>query len=101
MDLYSTHRDAFDTDSEHIGDLFAAHAAIALLGSQQQTQLQTALRTRDVISMAKGILMAREKKRTDEQAFAMLVAASQHANMKLHDVATWLVNDTDNAANSE
>jgi transcriptional regulator with GAF, ATPase, and Fis domain len=36
LDLYSTRRDAFNTESEHIGDLFAAHAAIALLGSQSK-----------------------------------------------------------------
>jgi transcriptional regulator with GAF, ATPase, and Fis domain len=100
LNLYSARKDAFDSDAEHIGDLFAAHAAVALLGTQQQTQLHTALRTRDIISMAKGILMARDKK-TDEQAFATLVAASQHANMKLHDVARWLVNDTNATANGE
>ncbi len=46
--------------------------------------------------MAKGILMNRDDL-TDDQAFNLLVSASQHANMKVHDVARWLIaqaNDT-------
>jgi hypothetical protein len=45
-----------------------------------------ALRSRDVIGRAKGILMARDGL-TDDQAFARLREISQHLNMKLRDVA--------------
>ncbi|TKG68282.1 MULTISPECIES: GAF and ANTAR domain-containing protein [Prauserella] len=74
LNLYSSQRDAFDADAEHIGELFAAHAAVALIGSQEQAQLRTALGTRDVIATAKGILMHRHR-RTDAQASTMLPTA--------------------------
>jgi len=92
LNLYSTQAGAFDRDAEPLVDLFAAHAAIALAGSRRQAQLQNALRTRDTISMAKGILMQRHSI-TDEQAFNLLVRGSQHANRKLHDIAAWLVDE--------
>ena len=43
LDLYSSKRNAFDTDAEVIGELFAAHAAIALTGSTQQAEFRRAL----------------------------------------------------------
>lgn len=93
LNLYSGQADAFDADAELIGELFAAHAAVALAGSRRQAQLRDALQTRDVIATAKGILMERHR-RSDDQAFAMLVETSQRLNMKLRDVATWVVTDT-------
>ena len=90
LDLYSSKRNAFDVNSEVIGELFAAHAAIALTGSARQAEFHRALSSRDTIGIAKGILMHREGI-TADQAFHLLVAASQNANMKLHDVAVWLV----------
>lgn len=52
--------------------------------------MQRALDTRDVIGMAKGILVARERCSPDE-AFQILVRASQRENRKLADLARWLV----------
>jgi GAF domain-containing protein len=97
LDLYSTQLNAFDDEAEIVGELFAAHAAIALLGSTQQSEWRAALNSRDIIGMAKGILMNRDGL-SDDQAFNLLVSASQHANMKVHDVARWLVAETDNTA---
>jgi GAF domain-containing protein len=51
-----------------------------------------AMRTRAVIEQAKGILMADERI-TAEQAFQRLVARSQHANVKVHEVARQLVGE--------
>src|SRR6201996_8462689 len=85
LDLYSSTRNAFDADSEVIGELFAAHAAIALTGSTQQVEFRRALSSRDTIGMAKGILMQRERL-TDDQAFKLLVYTSQNANIKIHDL---------------
>ncbi|MFF5988076.1 GAF and ANTAR domain-containing protein [Prauserella flavalba] len=93
LNLYSSVPDAFDAECERIGELFAAHAAIALAGSRGLEQLQDALRTRDVIGMAKGILMQRHGVGPD-RAFELLVQASQHTNIKLRDAAEWLVNDS-------
>ncbi|MBK1785932.1 GAF and ANTAR domain-containing protein [Prauserella cavernicola] len=92
LNHYSSLPDAFDSEAERIGELFAAHAAIALAGSRGLEQLQNALRTRDVIGMAKGILMQRNGVGPD-RAFEILVEASQHANIKLRDAAQWLVDE--------
>ena len=94
LDLYSSQPDAFDPDAERIGELFATHAAIAMIGSSEQAQWKTALSSRDVIGMAKGILMLREHL-TDEDAFTLMITTSQRANIKIFDLAKWLV-DTAN-----
>ena len=89
LNLYSEHTNAFDDDSEHIGLLFASHAAVAMSGAQQQEHLQKAITARDVIGQAKGILMERHKL-TADQAFSVLSRASQQTNTKLIDVARTL-----------
>jgi GAF domain-containing protein len=92
LNLYSSARDAFSEGSEQEGLLFASHAAVALAGARTQAQLSVALESRDLIGTAKGILM--ERHGVDAaQAFAMLVDASKNTNMKLRDVAAWLVDD--------
>ncbi|WIX79254.1 GAF and ANTAR domain-containing protein [Amycolatopsis carbonis] len=90
LNLYSTQVGAFNDQTEQDGQVFAAHAAIALVGAQTEAQLHAAIETRDVIGMAKGILMQRHDL-DDVQAFHMLVETSQNTNIKLHQVATWLV----------
>jgi hypothetical protein len=35
---------------------------------------------------------------TDVQAFNLLVSTSQKANIKIHDLAVWLVDNVNNAA---
>lgn len=90
LNLYSTHLDAFGDQTEQDGSVFAAHAAIALVGAQTEAQLHVAIEHRDVIGMAKGILMHRHD--IDAvQAFRVLVESSQTTNTKLHQVATWLI----------
>jgi GAF domain-containing protein len=90
LNLYSSHRAGFDDESRRIGELFAAHASVALAAVEQSQQLHHALDTRDVIGMAKGILIERFKV-TPDAAFQMLVRASQEHNMKLHQVADLVV----------
>ncbi|MFD4365872.1 GAF and ANTAR domain-containing protein [Rhodococcus sp. NPDC058521] len=99
LDLYAFEQHAFDTTAELTGELFAAHAAVALAGSAEKATLRQAMNTRDTIGMAKGILMHRERIGAD-QAFTMLVTASQHANMKLRDVADWLISENSKTAAS-
>jgi len=53
-------------------------------------QLEQALLTRGMIEQAKGIIIAEQGGSADE-AFQLLVTASQRSHMKLHDVATGLV----------
>jgi transcriptional regulator with GAF, ATPase, and Fis domain len=94
LNLYSADKDAFDIDSEHIGLLFAAHAAVAMSGAHQQEHLNKAIAARDLIGQAKGILMERHKI-TADQAFTVLAQASQQTNTKLVDVARSLTDTGD------
>lgn len=91
LNLYSHHAGAFDDESEHVGLLFASHAAIAYAAVRRQSQLVRAIGTREIIGQAQGMLMERHKVPADE-AFAQLVRVSQHLNCKLRDVADHLVN---------
>jgi GAF domain-containing protein len=89
LNLHSTRPDAFGDESEQVGLLFGAHAAVALAGAQEQERLRTALSARDVIGQAKGILMERYKLDAHD-AFRLLVSASQTTNIKLRDIAEHL-----------
>jgi len=89
LNLFGHGVGAFDAESERIGALVAAHAAVAVAGSQQVSQLTHALDTRDLIGQAKGILMERYKI-TAQQAFLLLSRASSELNIKLYDVAEQL-----------
>jgi GAF domain-containing protein len=71
-------------------EALAPQAAVALFGAQRIAGLARAVTSRDVIGQAKGILMQRDEV-DDETAFGMLVEASQTTNIKLVDVAQWLV----------
>lgn len=90
LNLYSHQPDAFDDDSEHVGLLVAAHAAIAYAGAKALDQLHQGMDTRDLIGQAKGILIERYQI-TGDQAFSVLVRTSQDLNRKLRDVADELV----------
>ncbi|MCB5291372.1 GAF and ANTAR domain-containing protein [Arthrobacter sp. SO3] len=89
LNLFGNDVDVFDAESERIGALVAAHAAVAVAGSKQVSQLTSALDTRDLIGQAKGILMERYKI-TAQQAFLLLSRASSELNLKLRDVAEQL-----------
>jgi GAF domain-containing protein len=86
LNLYAEHPHAFDADSETVGQVLAAHAAIALSAARQEQNLRRAIDKRDLIGQAKGILMERHRL-TATQAFAVLVRASTHTNRKLFDIA--------------
>ncbi|QNG39409.1 GAF and ANTAR domain-containing protein [Geodermatophilaceae bacterium NBWT11] len=89
LDVLATGPAAFDEESERVGLLISSHAAVALAGAQELEGVHSALSNRDVIGQAKGILMERFKITADE-AFALLVTASQHTNRKVHTVAAEL-----------
>ena len=89
LNLFGKEVGGFDAESVRIGALVAAHAAVALAGNQQVSQLTQALDTRDLIGQAKGILMERYKI-TAQQAFLLLSRASSELNIKLHDLAEQL-----------
>jgi transcriptional regulator with GAF, ATPase, and Fis domain len=86
LNLYSRQPDAFTDESEHVGLLFASHAAVAFAGAQHMDHLHVGMATRDLIGQAKGILMERYKV-TADQAFRMLVRVSNDTNRPLRSVA--------------
>jgi GAF domain-containing protein len=92
LNLYGGEPGVFSGDSFEAGAILAQHAAVALAGATKETQFRSALASRDVIGQAKGILMHREGL-TGLQAFALLTRTSQETNVKLADVARWLVKE--------
>lgn len=89
LNLFGVRPDAFDPESEQIGLLVAAHAAVAFADSQKISQLNEALITRQLIGQAEGILMERYKI-SAQQAFLVLTRASSSTGSKLRDVAEHL-----------
>lgn len=85
LDVYGGQPNAFDDDAEEIGLLLASHAAIALADTRKIENLDIAVSSRDIIGQAKGILMERYKV-TAQEAFDLLVYASQHSHRKLRDI---------------
>lgn len=90
LNLYARRPGAFTDESEQVGLLVAAHAAIAYVGARKEVQLTNALINRDLIGQAKGILMERYQI-TSDRAFLLLTRISQYSNRKLHQVAAELV----------
>ena len=86
LDLYAGRPGAFDDESQVLGQLFAAHAAVAIAGAEHEEDLRTAVGGRDLIGQAEGILMERHEI-TADQAFGVLVQVSQEVDRKLSDVA--------------
>ncbi len=89
MNLYSRRPHAFDGESREIGQIFAAHAAVALAGAEHEEHLRAGMVNRDLIGQAKGILMERFRL-TALQAFDVLSRVSQETNRKLVDIAAEL-----------
>jgi GAF domain-containing protein len=92
LNLYSRTGPFQEADRGIAGQL-ARQAAVTLanvrayaVSQELVSQLDEALRSRDVIGQAKGILMERHKINADE-AFQVLVRASQRGHLKLREVA--------------
>jgi GAF domain-containing protein len=92
LNLYSDEPGVFSEESFLIGGVLAQHAAIAMIGAAAETHFEAALATRDIIGQAKGLLMQRQNF-TGLQAFNLLARTSQETNIKLVDVARWLINE--------
>ena len=98
LNFYSRVPNGFADDDVAVGTQFAIQAAIVLANAQaywdahQLSQgLATAMKSRATIEQAKGILMGAQRCSADE-AFQILVRASQRENRKLREVAEDLVN---------
>jgi GAF domain-containing protein len=90
LSLYSDRPMSFHGQEEQTVSLFATLSALALAGAQRAAQLQSALRNREIIGQAKGILIERLRV-TEDAAFVLLAQASQKQNQKLVAVAQHLV----------
>ncbi len=90
LNLFSRAPDGFDARSVLVGELFAAHAAVAYSAAQRESALERALASRELVGQAQGILMERGRL-TADQAFVALQRASQDGNVKLAEVARRLV----------
>lgn len=91
LNTYAASPAAYGPDAESVGLLFAAHAAVAMSGAEEVAQLRQAASSRDLIGQAKGILMERYDLGSDDEAFDLMVRASQSSHLKLHLVARQLV----------
>jgi GAF domain-containing protein len=99
MNVYGHPKDAFTDHSEHLGELFAVPAAIAVQNAQILAQtrrlaahLEAALTNRAVIDQAIGILVSRSGISADE-AFTRLRTLSQTNHLKVAAVATTIVDE--------
>ncbi len=104
MNLYSHTERAFPESDTVIGEAFASQAAIVLANAKAywdarelSERLGEAMQSRAVIEQAKGMLMAAQRCDEDE-AFQLLVRASQRENIKLRDIAARIVTEKVNAA---
>jgi GAF domain-containing protein len=93
MKVYSRRPGTYDHRDEHLLTMFAAHSAVLLnhVRSYEDARrvsatLRTSLRTRDLVNMAKGVLMAREG--VDERtAFLLLSKTAEQEGRTLRHVA--------------
>jgi GAF domain-containing protein len=92
LNIYSEQEMGLDDTSAQAADIFAAHAALAMGKARAIDQLQEGMRSRQRIGVAVGLLMHRYRT-SEERAFAFLVRASSHGNVKLRDVAAEVVRD--------
>ena len=100
MKVYSAEASAYGFDAERRLSMFAPQAAVLLANMQSHQAatelsegLKQALRSRDVIATAKGIVMARDGL-DEEAAFQLLVNASHRERSKLHEVAQGIITAT-------
>lgn len=73
-----------------MASVFAAHAAVALATAQKAAHLEAKADRRDIIGMAKGIIIARQHV-SDQEAFDIGRRASQRMNIKLRELADQVV----------
>ena len=93
LNLYSRRTAGFSDDDVEVGLQFATHAAIVLANAQAYwdarqlgEDMAEAMKYRATIEQAKGILMGAQRCGADE-AFQLLVRASQRENRKLREIA--------------
>jgi GAF domain-containing protein len=97
LNLYSLAESGFDEHDQEMAAQFASHAAVVLANAdaywdarELSERLDQAMQSRSIIEQAKGMLMGAQR-RTADEAFDILVKASQRENIKLRDIAARIV----------
>jgi hypothetical protein len=90
LNLYATTPRAFDRESELLASAYATHVGMLLAMQEREANLRAAIRSRETIGQAMGILMERHRI-TASQAFDLIVHVSQSTNVKLREIADELV----------
>jgi putative methionine-R-sulfoxide reductase with GAF domain len=90
LSLYSEQPYAFEAESEDLGFVWAAHAALAWSALRRDMQFRSALASRDIIGQAKGMLMERYRIDAD-RAFDRLRQLSQESNIPVAEISRRLV----------
>jgi GAF domain-containing protein len=90
LNLYADRLDAFDDDDLAVATIFVRHATVALASAHNEEGLHTAIDARKLIGQAQGILMERFDIDAD-RAFEFLRRQSQTHNVKLRQIAEWVV----------
>ncbi len=86
LNLYSHEAHAFDEEAVTLGTIFASHSSVALKSAISEAGHEAAIRSRDVIGQAKGIIMERQGLHADG-AFDLLREISQRENRRVRDIA--------------
>ncbi len=99
LSLYATRPHVFGAAEIRVAAEFAGHAASALAVASRLAaytaltdQLRASLASRAIIDQALGVIMARERC-SQAEAFTILRNASQRRNVKLREVARWIVTE--------
>lgn len=100
MKIYGRPENSFDHTTVRLLELFAAQATIFLINVQARESARTlsedlrdALAHREIIAVAKGILMARHGL-DEDTAMQDLLMESRRARRSLRDVSSELVSST-------
>lgn len=100
LNIYSRTSGAFDLKDQELATVLAREASTILTGAGAGEdddliagRLEAALRSREVIAQAQGILMSRDGLGS-QQGYAVLQAESRRSNRPMHDLAEELVAET-------
>jgi hypothetical protein len=100
LNIYSRTATAFAAEEQALAALLAteasallAHAGLGVTDDQMTIRLQDALRSREIIAEAKGVIMEREDI-SEKEAFDMMRRSSRSSNQPLRDGARDVVDST-------
>jgi transcriptional regulator with GAF, ATPase, and Fis domain len=86
LTFYAESPNAFDSESETLGFVYAIHAALAWNALRRDSEFRDALASRDIIGQAKGMLMERHQINADK-AFNLLRELSQESNTPVAELS--------------